>query len=209
MKLDSEYFDCIRVKPDEDRLARRQLPKCEWKGCDHPATHPAPRGRGQEGQYHHFCIDHVRQYNKSYNYFAGMSDDDVVSHQKSDVTGQRPTWTMGVNRWGRNKASATARPSGFAGSFNVDDPFGLFRRDAGQGARPAPEAEIRPIRNAERKCLSALDLDTSATPRSIKARFKELVKRLHPDHNGGDRGAEDKLREVIQAYNYLKQAGLC
>lgn len=207
MKLDSEYFDCIRVKPDEDRIARRSLPRCEWKGCDNPATHPAPRGRGQEGRYFHFCIDHVRQYNKSYNYFEGMSDEDVVSHQKSDVTGQRPTWAMGVNRWGRKQEPGSARPSGFS-AFTVDDPFGMFGPGDGHGAA-MPETEARPIRNAERKCLKALDLDVSASPKTIKSRFKELVKRLHPDHNGGDRGAEDKLREVIQAYNYLKQAGLC
>ena len=55
----------------------------------------------------------------------------------------------------------------------------------------------------------ALDLEAGAERADIKARFKELVKRHHPDANGGDRGSEDKLREIIQAYNYLKSAGFC
>ncbi|WP_163540506.1 DnaJ domain-containing protein, partial [Klebsiella pneumoniae] len=72
-----------------------------------------------------------------------------------------------------------------------------------QGASQA-EPEGRLIRNAERKALTALNLDIHATAAEIKARFKELAKRLHPDANGGDRSREDKLREIIQAYNYLK-----
>jgi DnaJ-class molecular chaperone len=59
----------------------------------------------------------------------------------------------------------------------------------------------------ERKALEALGLDGAASRQTIKARFKELVKRHHPDRTGGDRSSEEKLREVIQAYNYLKQAG--
>ena len=69
-------------------------------------------------------------------------------------------------------------------------------------------AAVRPLKRLERKCMRHLNLDDNATKAEIKARFKELVKRLHPDHNNGDRSSEDKLREVIQAYNYLKQAGL-
>ena len=65
------------------------------------------------------------------------------------------------------------------------------------------------LRNAERKCLRTLDLDEDAKADEIKARFKALVKRHHPDINGGDKQSEDRLREVIQAYNHLKQAGFC
>ncbi len=78
-------------------------------------------------------------------------------------------------------------------------------------ATPRPsrdQSRARPLRRAERKCLRQLNLEDTATKADIKARFKELVKRLHPDRNQGDRTSEDKLREVIQAYNYLKQAGL-
>ncbi|GFO82174.1 MAG: hypothetical protein A49_18010 [Methyloceanibacter sp.] len=72
MKLDSKLFDHLRVKPDENRLLRDSAPKCEWEGCDQPGLYPAPKGRGQEGQYHRFCLDHVREYNKGYNYFSGV-----------------------------------------------------------------------------------------------------------------------------------------
>ena len=209
MKLNSKYFDCIRVKPDEDRLLRDKNPGCEWPGCRHPARHPAPRGRGREGQYFNFCTEHVREYNKSYNYFNGMSDHDVAAFQKANLTGHRPTWTVSTN--GRKRASNdtfTRRTSGFMHGFTFDDPFGVLGRATGaegpRGHKPA-----KPVRKAERKCLRALDLSSDASSKDIKTRFKLLVKRHHPDHNGGDRRSEDKLREVIQAYNYLKEAGLC
>ncbi len=212
MKLDSKYFDSIRVKPDGDRKSRQHMPECNWPGCTNPGCYRAPKGRGREGSYFLFCLEHVRDYNKSYNYFAGMSDADVASYQKASITGHRPTWSSGVNAWAATgfRSAAQSRMNGFQKDFATHDPFGLFgmagRRD---GASDEPVRERRAVRNAERKCLQALDLNEDSTPAEIKARFKVLVKRHHPDGNGGDRGSEDKLREVIQAYNYLKQAGFC
>jgi curved DNA-binding protein CbpA len=206
MNLDSKFFDRLRVKPDENRLLRDTCPACEWEGCKEPGLYPAPKGRGKEGQYHRFCLDHVREYNKSYNYFAGLPDDDVARHQKDDTIGHRPTWFIGVNSWTRSGRRRNGA-GGFVHRFTTSDPFNLFP-DRVPGAKPKEGAAKRPPRKAERKCLRELSLDDDATKADIKARFKELVKRLHPDHNQGDRRSEDKLREVIQAYNYLRQAGL-
>jgi hypothetical protein len=209
MKLDSPLFDGIRVKPDADRRLRSTCPACDWPGCDGPATHRAPKGRLREGQYWRFCLDHVREYNQSYNFFAGMSDDAVARFQKDALTGHRPTWKMGVN------GSPPPRGAGdSADDFGAAvDPMGIFRELGGRSRwqpRPdRPEREGRMIRNAERKALDTLGLELDASPSDIKARFKELVKRHHPDANGGDRSSEDQLREIIQAYKYLKTAGYC
>jgi curved DNA-binding protein CbpA len=208
MKLDSKFFDRLRVKPDAARLVRDACPSCEWQGCAEPGLYPAPKGRGQEGEYHRFCLDHVRQYNKAYNYFAGMPDEDVAKHQKEDVIGHRPTWFVGVNSSARKRGTfAPERRNGFSWRFTPQDPFGLFGAKAKAEPKQATE-ETRPLRRAERKCLRQLNLEDGATKAEIKARFKDLVKRHHPDLNRGDRRSEDKLREVIQAYNYLRQAGL-
>lgn len=206
MKLDSKFFDRLRVKPDENRLLREACPACEWDGCNEPGLYPAPKGRGLEGQYHRYCLDHVREYNKGYNYFSGLPDDEVIQHQKSDAVGHRPTWFVGVNSSSRNRTKR-GRPGGYAYRFDTQDPFGLFGEHAPGGHKPGA-APRRPLKRLERKALRQLNLDDNATKVDIKTRFKELVKRLHPDHNKGDRSSEDKLREVIQAYNYLRQAGL-
>ena len=207
MKFDSPLFDRIRVKPDQDRRVRTDEPSCDWPGCASAATHRAPKGRLREHEYWRFCLGHVREYNQSYNFFAGMSEDAVARYQKESITGHRPTWKMGVNGWknGVRPGMADFRPDFAADS----DPFSLFG-DSHAGWRSQaepPRAEARAVRNAERKALDVLGLEVDATPHDIKMRFKALVKRHHPDANGGDRSCEDRLREIIQAYNYLKSTG--
>lgn len=215
MKLDSKYFDSIRVSSKRARAqtraepAREENPGCQWKGCKKPGRHRAPRGRGRDGQYFIFCLDHVRQYNASYNYFQGMNDTEVEEFQKEALTGHRPTWKVGVNSAGAAQPTAAAQPEAAPNTagWRTLDPHAFFARRA-KAARETPAENRRQLKPLERKSLHALNLSGSATRDEIKARFKELVKIHHPDANGGDSRSGDKLREVIQAYNFLKQAGL-
>jgi curved DNA-binding protein CbpA len=207
MKLDSAYFNKIRIDADEKRRPEPPPRGCDMPGCASGGTHRAPKGRNAEGEYFWFCLDHVRQYNKSYNYFSGMNDAAVQAFQKEATLGHRPTWQMGMNGK-RPEAAALGprRPRGYAWSGVTEDPFRLF----GEGFQArGPEPERRKVRNMEAKSLSTLGLDTTASAAEVKARYKLLVKRHHPDANGGDRSLEDRLREIIQAYSYLKSAGFC
>ena len=95
MSTNSPLFDRIRVKPDQDRRCKADLPGCQWPRCKAPATHRAPKGRLRASEYWQFCLEHVREYNNSYNFFAGMSDDAIAKYQKDAITGHRPTWKMG------------------------------------------------------------------------------------------------------------------
>jgi hypothetical protein len=203
MKNDSPLFDRIRVKPDKDRRLRAQCPACDWPNCEAPATHRAPKGRLREREYWRFCLDHVREYNHAYNFFAGMSAEDIARYQKEAVIGHRPTWKMGMNG---GRPASRSHSSRFRPEFTpADDPFGLFGSTGARSQRRA--AETRTVRNAERKALDTLGLEPDASAQEVKTRFKALVKRHHPDANGGDRSSEDRLREIIQAYNYLKSIG--
>jgi curved DNA-binding protein CbpA len=208
MKLDSKYFDMIRIyrPPGADRETENG-PCCQWKGCTRRARHRAPKGRGRDGEFFLFCAEHVRQYNDSYNYFDGMSDLEVAEYQKEAVYGHRPTWRVGVNAWsnGSRRPLSGADIGGFADA-RMAGARSFYARRA-QQMREAAEYR-RTLKPLERKALRALDLDDCSTRDEIKARFKALVKRHHPDANGGHTGSEEKLREIIQAYNYLKQAGL-
>jgi hypothetical protein len=209
MKINSPLFDRIRVKPEKDRSRRPETPKCEWQGCDSAATHRAPKGRDREKEYWRFCLEHVRVYNNSYNFFAGMSDDAVHQYQKDALTGHRPTWKMGANGGKGRKGGARRggdRDDPFDGA--AEDPFDVFREFGGGRRRQSrfeqrERAEARTVHNAERKALDTLGLEAGATVVEIKNRFKLLVMRHHPDVNGGDRSSEDTLRDVIQAYQFL------
>ena len=221
MKSDSPLFDSIRIRPRggkakaEAEPAPRAARACDWEGCQKKGEHKAPKGRHHEGQFFWFCLEHVQAYNKSYNYFSGMSDDDLSKFQKASMTGHRPTWQMGRNASDTVRKRAGPRPTASGKprkpwADDAADPFGLF----GGASASSPEAararqKTRTVGNAARKSFSTLGLDTDADAETIKARFKDLAKRLHPDLNKGDRASEDRLRDVIQAYNTLKASGFC
>ena len=205
MKLDSKYFDCVRVKPIHDEAVHERGPICQWRGCQLPGVHRAPKGRGREGQYYFLCLEHVREFNASYNYFEGMSNTDIEAYQKDSIIGHRPTWRAGANAWAHGTRYGLG--GGAPSSRPAHDPHAFFvwRGERDSTSSAPPRRRLKPL---ELKSLEALNLAATASRQEIKTRFKELVKRHHPDLNGGDTRSEDKLREIIQAYNYLKQAGL-
>lgn len=206
MNTYSKYFDKIKVRSGRKAEAKPQAPACQWDGCTEPGTHRAPVGRMREGEYFKFCFDHVREYNKGFNYFSGLPDSDIARFQKEALTGHRPTWKMGTAATPETTSSPdfAQRRSGNAAYYRrVRDPYGMFN----EGEEAAPRE--RKLKSLEAKAMETLGLDAKATSADIKARYKELVKLHHPDANGGDRGSEDRLRDVLQAYRVLKQAGLC
>jgi curved DNA-binding protein CbpA len=204
MKLDSKYFDRVRIKPrNQARKPQERQGPCEWPDCTKPGQHKAPKGRNLEGQYVWFCLDHVKDYNKAYNYFDGMPEGAVLDWQKDSALGHRPTWRLGENSWATHRAGKRPASGGYRHNARVGDPFTIL------GGEADPTKPARSIRNAERKALDTLGLDETATPDQIKAQYKTLVKRLHPDANGGSRAMEDKLKEVIQSYDYLRSVGFC
>ena len=188
----------IRVKPDAPRTPKRHRP-CEWKGCTEGAPHRAPKSRERLNEYHWFCLDHVRQYNARWNFFEGMSQEEVERYIHNNAAGQRPTWKVGSG-----DGSGTEGPQPWRAFRH--DPFGVFDDgpdpSGGRTQRAAPWAPKVPAET--QRALAALDLDETATLEEIKTRYKELVKRYHPDANGGDRNTEERLRRVIQAYTHLK-----
>ncbi|MEY9755499.1 J domain-containing protein [Bradyrhizobium yuanmingense] len=203
MPIDSsKFFDSIRVKPrgkQPEVKPRDTAVNCEWAGCANKGSHRAPKGRENQREYWHFCLDHVREYNQNYNFFSGMNAEAVARYQKDALTGHRPTWKMGAN-------------GGKKGAEEIDmaaDPFRMFSEINGRaswrkGPEAEPKAETRKVMNAERKALQVMGLGPSATLADVKTKYKALVKQHHPDANGGDRSTEDRLIEIIKAYNYLK-----
>jgi hypothetical protein len=212
MPIDSsKFFDSIRIKPNKQSAkqqaqAREEAAMCEWAGCQNKGPHRAPKGRENSREYWHFCLNHVREYNQSYNFFQGMNADAVARYQKDALTGHRPTWKMGANTAGKKGKGGVEDDLDGA-----SDPFSMFselngraRWRPGPGAGAETKTEARKVMNAERKALQVMGLSAEATLVDVKAKYKALVKQHHPDANGGDRSTEDRLIEIIKAYNYLK-----
>ena len=156
---------------------------CDWPGCEGEGLYRAPRSRLELYVYRWFCLDHVRQYNAAWNYYAGMDDGEVEADIRRDTVWHRPTWPLGA---------------GFGGGPDViDDRIGLFG-DAAEPPRPRWRTS-----SAEEQALVVLDLQPPVSAAAVKARYKELVKRHHPDANGGDKASEEKFKQITQAYETI------
>ncbi len=206
MASNSDLYDKIRIKPRGAKKAEaeaREASKCNWADCENPGKHRAPMGRNREGEYLSLCLDHVRMYNKNYNYFSGLNDDEITKFQKENLTGHRPTWKMGTPREKANPVDETTlreTPTWHA----------KIRSRYNKDGTPREKAQlVRQPRRLEKKALVDLGLPASANAEQIKTKYKLLVKRHHPDSNGGDRSSEERLRQIIHAYKHLKQAGYC
>ncbi|AGA65122.1 hypothetical protein B488_11300 [Liberibacter crescens BT-1] len=208
MKLDSKYFDRIRKRPRQSvPNSDKVCPKCQWDGCNRSGEHRAPVGRNAEGQFFVFCFEHVKKYNKGYNYFSGLSDNEIGRYQKEAITGHRPTWVLGTN-----SAIRSAQPSseGKNDYFQLEesDSFSFIKKNS-HGYNIASDKMVRYVKPLEANAFEMLGLLADSSPEEITSRYKDLVKKHHPDSNGGDRGSEGRFRAVIQAYRLLKQSGFC
>lgn len=185
----------IRIKPDTPQSAPSTR-RCAADGCPGEGGFRVPKSRRQLHEYLWFCLEHARAHNESWDYFSGMSDAEIQAFQNEAVIGHRPTWPLGKR---------TAQPRNGHGIHRVHDVHEFFREDKERTAKAWTE---RPLTRPQAIALEVLNLDATATLHQIKARYKELVKRFHPDANGGDRGAEERLKKVIQAYGVLRASGL-
>jgi hypothetical protein len=187
----------MRIKPDAPLQTVKQIRACDEKGCTQEGACRVPRSRSNLGEHYWFCRDHARAHNERWDFFSGMSEAEIEAFRIDAITGHRPTWPLG-------KRAARMR-DGHDGGAAYDDRYGVFG-DAAE--KPKPRAPERHLLRPQVVALETLGLEPSATLLEIKARYKELVKRFHPDANGGDRGAEERLKQVIKAYGVLRAAGL-
>lgn len=174
-----------------DSFGARPLPRtCEWPGCECEGSYRAPRSRARLRDYQWFCLAHVREYNLGWDYFRGMSSDEIDAHRRRDTTWHRPSWRFGTIPGG-------GQGHGHSGWH---DPFGFFS-EAEEGAGPRPR-RAGPSTTAQRM-MAVLQLEAGFTLQQLKRRYKTLAKEHHPDLHGGDKAAEERLKLVIEAYRYL------
>jgi len=208
MSIDSKLFDRIRIHPRTHAPEpKAEVPDCAWEGCDQPGIYKAPKGHRFEGEYHHFCLEHVRHYNTAFNFFADMTEKERERHlYTTSQTDGRPSWGLGTKAGAYNGPRMPKRdPSAQTKRFS--DPLHIWARYARANARgPAPERVIK-LHENDRRAFETLGFKAGAKSDEIKRAYKALVKIHHPDANGGDKTSEERLRAIIAAYSHLKQKG--
>lgn len=170
---------------------------CDAPGCDEAGEFRAPGERRPgfdgPGEYRWFCLDHVRAFNAGYDWFRGMTPDEIIRAQHPVGGWERETRafspTAGIDqapRWGdfSDPLDAIARRAR------------TRRQDAAAGVMVTPE---------ERRALEVLGLAAGADRRALRQRYSDLVRRYHPDRNGGDRSFEARLQRVVEAYQLLRK----
>lgn len=179
--------------PEFDEGKGKRIPhQCDINGCNEPGEYRAPKDRNLDS-YYHFCKAHVTDYNRAWNYFDGMSDADVQSHMYDSLFGHRPTWKYAAH---------------------VDLEEELLRKATGyraapnEGQKQKQEERARKIstETPEGEAMEIMDLVAPVTLDDIKARYKELAKRYHPDLNKNDPESEEKLKDINMAYTVLRLA---
>ncbi len=175
------------------------LRQCEAPGCSEPGEFRAPGPRRASfdgpGDYRWFCLDHVRAFNSGYDWFEGMSAEEIARAQNP------------VHGWERETRafSPTAGIDAAPRWADFKDPLEAISGRA-RTRRPAERKDGRPVSPAERAALDVLDLPLDADRRALRRRYSELVHALHPDRNGGDRSSEKRLQAVIEAWQLLRKA---
>lgn len=203
----------IRINPPNELAKDAAKHKCAWRACGKVGNYRAPK-RDNPGDFQWLCLYHVRKFNRSWNFFEGMADNDIQRFVEESITGHRPTWSMGTNGTKSDDQDTKVR-DGFSMKGHlkwrydhpdgIDNTFNLFSDLAKRGHEFA-KASAPSLTRRQVKALEILDLSETVTHSEIKTKYKKLVKKYHPDANGGDTGATERLRSIIQAYHILKTA---
>ena len=190
------------AKPRQPRFHGR-VPgerQCSEPGCTEPGEFRAPADHGPRsgfngpGEWRFLCLDHVREFNQRYNFFTGMTAEEIQAQQRPYAGWERETRAFSASAQG-----GTPRWSDFL------DPLDAIQARYATGGQ-SPRKDGKPLSDADRRALKILGLDAEADRRALRQRYSELVRRYHPDRNGGDRSQEKKLQQVIEAYTQLKKA---
>jgi hypothetical protein len=160
---------------------------CDAEGCDLPGQYRAPKSRSNLREFLWFCLEHVREYNTAWDYYKGMSPGEIEAQLRSDTSWQRPSWPLGT-------LGHHARID-----QTLEDELRAFSFAAERGVPPKPG-----VPTDLREALEVLGLAWPVTMEAVKAKYKKLAKRHHPDANGGNKASEEILKSINLAYATLR-----
>ena len=186
----------------EQARAQQRQRTCEAPGCREEGLYPAPKSRRRVQDRYYFCLEHVREYNKAWNYFEGMTPGAVERDRLAAMTWDRPTWRFGEQ--GRDRANQ--RANAFAGK-GFKDNFGLFEeeeRDEEEIRARDTRRLLRSLPPEYREAFETLEIQPPVTAEELKTHYKDLVRKLHPDLNQDDPTAEDRMKAVNAAYSLVR-----
>ena len=162
---------------------------CDWNKCNKSGEYKAPVERDNSKKYRLLCLEHIKEFNKNWNYFNGMNDQQIYNFIKSDTTWHKPTQSFGsVDNFFKVLWNNTLKND--SQNNEIDPSFDNMR-------------QFRFDQN-DIKSFRILGLNVGVKWSNVQKKFKNLVKKFHPDMNSGDKKFEDKLKNITLAYTQLK-----
>tara|TARA_B100000427_G_scaffold295971_1_gene275397 strand:- start:957 stop:1475 length:519 start_codon:yes stop_codon:yes gene_type:complete len=162
---------------------------CDWDNCKEIGDFKAPLEKDNSKNYRWLCEDHIKLFNKSWNYFEGMNQSEIEDFLKSDITWHRPTQKFG------------SADNFFNILWNnaLNDNFSFFNQE-----KNLNNLNGRKLNDKDRSAFKIMGLEFNADWPAVRQKFKTLVKKFHPDRNSGNKQFEDKLKKITLAYSHLK-----
>lgn len=170
---------------------------CEHEGCQEAGKYRAPKSPDTLDDFFWFCKDHIREYNLKWNFFDSSSEEALANQMDKDRVWERETKPFKAT----DEQRAWAR-------LGVDDPHQVLGANATQNPGKSITGATRKLPATERRALDLLEAKDHWTKAEIRKSYKKLIKVLHPDMNGGDRSDEEKLQEVVWAWDQIKDSRL-
>jgi len=162
---------------------------CEWKNCKEFGKYKAPAEKDNSKNFKLLCKEHIKMFNKNWDYFDGMSQEEIKIFLKSDLTWHKPTQKFGSSDNFFNILWNNA----------LSDKFNLFKEE-----KIFNNLKGRKLSEKDKDAFKIMELEFNADWSSIQKKFKTLVKKFHPDKHSGNKQYEDKLKKITLAYSHLK-----
>ncbi len=162
---------------------------CDWENCKETGLYKAPVERDNSRKYRLLCLNHIRIFNKNWNYFENMNDQEVEYFIKSDLTWHKTTKNFGSSENFFNILWSNA----------LEDKLNIFQTS---GFREYKKSNLS---KTDKDALDIMELNGDVKWEEIQKKFKKLVKKYHPDKNQGNKKFEDKLKKITLAYSQLKK----
>jgi curved DNA-binding protein CbpA len=158
---------------------------CHWQGCREPGEYKAPKSKDSLHEYEWYCLEHIREYNRKWDFFAGMNSEQIEEFRHEAVTGHRPTWSR---------------------ESRMRDNYSKLQDAIYEFITMSPARHSKPVPNLPpkiRKALALLDLEYPFAVTELKSQYRGMVKKFHPDVNKGDKQAEETFKRITVAYKIL------
>jgi hypothetical protein len=161
---------------------------CDWDNCNEQGAYRAPTEKDNSRKFKLLCLEHIKIFNKKWNYFDNMSDQEIEYFVKSDLTWHKSTKSFGSSENFFNILWNNA----------LEDKLNIFKSSSFK------EFKKTKLTSNDQDALDLMELKYDVKWEEIQKTFKTLVKKYHPDKNSGSKKYEDKLKKITLAYSQLK-----